>query len=340
MASGGHHGGGFHSGGHHSSGGGFHGGGHYSGGHYSGGGYSGGHYSGGGRADAIVQLIVGGIVLIGYILTKIANDEVPGLNLVNLTIFAVTALMYFFLIRDSDRLEPMSQIKSGNLHTSMGRITHLYHGMQPSLTIGDKNSWASKVQDYYCIALYDRDFREENAKKVYDAYSRTPRIIWVSQYVWMVLSIICFISTFFFYESTIPYFERSVMTDEAFAFIDDFIFYLPSIISLLCAVTCYVLRKIGDNILHKCAMRIVDDNLAAEERLRTEGFINNKLSSKWYYNNCPNCGAEVSRALKSCTFCGSSLEVQSFGSVNSSAVHRISLADEKTDKKVTGKEKS
>lgn len=336
MASGGHHGGGFHSGGHHSSGGGFHGGG---GGHYRGGGYYGGHYSDGDNVDLAAELIVGGIVLIGYTLSKVADNELPGLNLINLTVFVVTGMMYFFIIRDSDRLEPMSQIKAGNLYTSMGRIAHLYHGMQPALTISDKNSWASKFQDYYCIALYDSDFREENARKVYDAYSRTPRIIWVSQYVWMVISIISFFSTFFFYESAIPYFERSVMTDEAFAFIDDFIFYLPSVISLLSAVTCLVLRRIGDNILHKCAVRIVEDNLAAEERLKTEGFINNKLSSKWYYNNCPNCGAEVSRALKSCTFCGSSLEVQSFVSGNSGAVHRISLADEEQDRKVTGKEK-
>ena len=118
------------------------------------------------------------------------------------------------------------------------------------------------------------------------------------------------------------------MTDEAFAFMDDFIFYLPSILTLLCAVTGLIMVKVKDKLLYKCAYRIVHDNIAAEERMKTESIIASKLSSKWYYNRCPNCGAEASKALRICTHCGASLEVKSFEDGISGAIHRISKEDE------------
>ena len=44
----------------------------------------------------------------------------------------------------------------------------------------------------------------------------------------MPSSLSFFVSSFFFYELVIPIFEQATMTDQAFAFIDEFVFYFPA----------------------------------------------------------------------------------------------------------------
>ena len=179
----------------------------------------------------------------------------------------------------------------------------------------------------YFIAFYDMEFGDENAEKAYETMKSTPKIIWVSPFVWLVLSIVCLISTFFFYESVIPYFEHAIMTDFAFAFVDHLVFYFPAILCLLFAVGSFVLTKVKDNFLYECAVRVVKDNKAAAEKLEKENAISAKLSNKWYYNICPNCGAYPSQVLKHCDHCGASLEVDSFENGTQSSVHKISLKE-------------
>ena len=69
------------------------------------------------------------------------------------------------------------------------------------------------------------------------------------------------------------------------------------------------------------------DNKAAAEKLEKENAISAKLSNKWYYNICPNCGAYPSQVLKHCDHCGASLEVDSFENGTQSSVHKISLKE-------------
>ena len=71
----------------------------------------------------------------------------------------------------------------------------------------------------------------------------------------------------------------------------------------------------------------VKDNKAAAEKLEKENAISAKLSNKWYYNICPNCGAYPSQVLKHCDHCGASLEVDSFENGTQSSVHKISLKE-------------
>ena len=122
------------------------------------------------------------------------------------------------------------------------------------------------------------------------------------------------------------------MTDIAFKFIDELVFYLPSILTVLCSIATIIITKAKDRILYKCAERIVNDNTSAEEREKTESFITSELSKKWYHNFCPNCGAPASHALRSCSSCGSSLEVKSFNTGAPGAVHRVSSSAEKENK--------
>ncbi len=208
----------------------------------------------------------------------------------------------------------------------------VWKGVQSSGDLSDNCSWAGRYTKRYRIAFYDKDFGEDNCNVVRETMARTPKILWIKPVTWLVISVIAFFSSFFFYEWVIPVFENMRMSDEAFAFIDELVFYFPCIIAGLCAVTCLVFVVIKDNLLYKCAIRCIENNLAAIERKKAEDAIKGIENSKWYYNNCPNCGASAaSPVLKSCSFCGTSLEVTDFTNGVPSAVHKIAFVPKKPD---------
>ena len=323
MASGGFHDSGSHSGSFHSSGGGS----SFSGGS-SGGGGGGGSYGSydGDPGDAVVLFAYLAAAVIGGIITflmKVAHNEIPGLNLINLAMFLVSSGFLIKSISEYHRTKALAFFKE---YGPGKNLTYVWKGDSVSKIETDSKSWYGYNKCYF-IAFYDLDFGDENAKKAYETMQSTPKIIWVSPFVWLVLSIICLVSTFFFYESVIPFFEHAIMTDFAFAFVDHLVFYFPAILCLLFAVGSFVLTKVKDNFLYECAVRVVKDNKAAAEKLEKENAISAKLSNKWYYNICPNCGAYPSQVLKHCDHCGASLEVDSFENGTQSSVHKISLKE-------------
>ena len=323
MASGGFHDSGSHSGSFHSSGGGS----SFSGGS-SGGGGGGGSYGSydGDPGDAVVLFAYLAAAVIGGIITflmKVAHNEIPGLNLINLAMFLVSSVFLIKSISEYHRTKALAFFKE---YGPGKNLTYVWKGDSVSKIETDSKSWYGYNKCYF-IAFYDLDFGDENAKKAYETMKSTPKIIWVSPTVWLVLSIICLVSTFFFYESIIPFFEHAIMTDFAFAFVDHLVFYFPAILCLLFAVGSFVLTKVKDNFLYECAVRVVKDNKAAAEKLEKENAISAKLSNKWYYNICPNCGAYPSQVLKHCDHCGASLEVDSFENGTQSSVHKISLKE-------------
>ena len=334
MARGGHHGGGFHSGGHH-FGGGFHGG----GGSFGGGSFHGGGYHGGGGYEdeaeyMITKLAIIIIVCIAYFVYVVAEGDVPGMNLINLGMFALSSLFYFLALKEYVRQEGIYRLRYNSMGFDKVQVWKAdYKNYAPAGSVSDKVSWAAKYENKYRIAFYDRDFGEENIRKVKELIDRTPKIVWMNSFVWLILGFFSTVSNYVFYEAFIPYFENMVMTDEAFAFVDELIFYTPAGLTLLWAVSCFVLVLVRDNLLHKCALRIVEDNNAAFERMLTEGVIASALSSKWYYNNCPNCGADAENDMRFCNHCGSSLEVKDINKETVSAVHRISAETENMGKK-------
>lgn len=313
MASGGHFGGGFHSGGFHS--GGFGGGGGFSGGGFSGGGFSGGggsHFHGGGyyRSDdddpyePYVLLIVVGGAIICFIIGQLVLGNIPGLNLLNTGIFITAAGLFIPSHKQSDRTDALKDILKHQYSKSYIK-SEVYSGDR----IGSKLTWAGKNNKSYWITFYEKPYGENNVREVYETMKRTPRIVWVRPKTWSGICIALFVINFFFYEVTIPFFENMWMSDEAFVFFDYLIFYLPSILALLCPILSLIFVKVRDNILYECALRIAEDIAAKEKRKVTESEIDSKLSKKWYYKVCPNCGAPATGALKHCLSCGSSLEV-------------------------------
>lgn len=315
MASGGFHGGGTHSGGFHSSGGGgFHGGGGYSGGGHH---YYGGSGRGGGSAWF---LSLGPAIIFGLLLY---SDGVAfGLNYVNTIIFWVSGIILYLVWIQYARTEVTSEIKRDCHHKVMSCA---WHGSPPKhLKDSDQKSWAGEYNDYR-IVFYDKDFGQDNVLKVRELIDRTPKIVWVSPKLWIAIGIISFASSIFFYEAIIPIFENAVMTDQAFRFFDVLVFYFPSLICALSATASIIVMHVKDNLLYECAVRIVQDNKLAEKKIRTETMIADKLSEKWYYNICPNCGANADFSNRFCNSCGSSLEVRSFNGGSYSGFHRVSM---------------
>ena len=331
MARGGHHGGGFHGGGHHFGGGGFHGGG-FGGGSYHGGGYRGGSFDGDSE-DFVARFAVFGIIALFYFGYLVADGQIPGMNLINLCMFALSVFFFFLAMRAHKRQGDIEHLHQSSIFAKLQVWKADYKDLAPANSVSDKVSWAAKYNKNYRIAFFDKEYGEENIRKVNDLIKRTPKIIWMSSIVWLIIGFFSAASNSVFYEWLIPYFETREMTDEAFAFVDELIFYLPAGFTLLCAISCYVFVVIRDNLLHECAMRIVEDNNAARERMLTKQYIVSTLSNKWYYNICPNCGAEAKDDMSYCNHCGTTLEVLDFNKADVSAVHRISEEAKNAGKK-------
>lgn len=336
MASGSFHGGGGHSGSYHDIGGGSGGG--SLGGSYgesyrgSYGGSSGDSYGASDHnADAvsITITIICALLLLagaGYLTFGVLSGTIQGMNMVNLGFFCTGALFLFLGLKNYGRTCAVRYIRKGKMPDPK-QGDSVWKG-RPSLNaVGDSKSWADKEKISYRISFSDKEFGADNAEKVYDALKNTPGIIWMNQFVWLFISVGCAAAHFFFYELVIPYFEHSVMTDQAFRFTDILVFYLPSILVTLCGIACYIITRIRDRILHKCAIRVAEDNAAFEEKREAENYIDTTMSLKWYYDRCPNCGAEARHCNTACTTCGSSLEADLAENAHPANVHRLEKFD-------------
>ena len=326
MASGSFHGGSSHSGSFHSSGGGgFSGGGYSGGGYHSSGGYHyGGGHGGGGDGSFTFWVFAWGPIILVFIAT-FGENVVLGYNAVNVLIYWISSIVLYIVWRQYERTEVLREIKRDCHHRVLG---YVWHGSQDKNTVeSDQKSWAGEYNSYR-IVFHDKEFGPENVLKVRALMDRTPGILWVTHKLWIAIGVLSILSSIYFYEGIIPLFENAIMSDEAFAFFDALVFYLPSIICALSALTSLIIMCVKDNLLYECAVRIVNDNKLAEKRIRTETMIANELSEKWYYNICPNCGAKADISNRFCNSCGSSLEVRAFTGGSYSGFHRVSMKEE------------
>ena len=324
MASGGFHDTDTHSGSFHSSGGG-------GGFHSSGGGYSsydsgdggGGGFGGGGWIGALIYMAF-------YTAIYIDNlENLSGTRLITLAMVIVVFLVLFPGVQDRKRFAVIKKFRNRNAEVHEEGV---WSAEYSDNRIGSDVTWYDRSGKNYSILFTEEKYAVENVKEVLKAVRRTPGIIWVSPSVWFALSLTCAICNLFFYELVIPIFERAYMTDAAFAFFDVLIFLLPSVLALTFAVMNKVFVKIKDNLLYECAVRIITERRAKANRESTERAIDRKLSSKWYYNNCPNCGAKADYHLKTCQNCGSSLEVGTAPGGAAGAIHRLIKTEDDEEK--------
>lgn len=287
-----------------------------------------------GKLVAIIPWAVMGTFILVFFTIEFFFETLPGVNIYNLLLFCAGYVLLGISMKDYGRTSALMSIRRGKLPKYTGEVRN---GRYVSGALCDGRSWAVENNKHYLISVFDSDFGTDNAEKLYDTMKRTPGILWMNLFVWPAAGIFFTLSHVFFYELIIPIFEKRIMTDQAFAFVDALTFYLPSILVLLSGAACFIIVRIRDSIISKCAIRIVKDNLAAEEKREAEDFIAAQLGKKWYYNTCPNCGAEAKETQSACTVCGSSLEVPSSGNINTGAVHRLSsgkvtgISDDLTD---------
>lgn len=321
MGHGGHHGGGHHGGSHHSGGGHFsgsRGGGHYSSGvHYSSGYYGGGYYGGGSNSGAnkarlIITLIYGGCVYNSLCIMTLMG-EVPGMNFLNLLIYHVAAVFFILGIVNYRRTSSVRKIRNG---VKVALTDEVRRGRKTSMVKGYEICWVGTADSSYRIYLSDNYYGKRIREEIKESVSRGAGIVWMNQYLLMVVGIVTFFATMMFYELIIPIFENMYMDDILFKFVDDLVFYLPSWICLAASVICFVTGKIRDKILYKCAVRLVKIIEDEEKKRLTEAQISSKMQMKWYYLICPNCGASYPQVYYNCIYCGSSMEVTNPNVIN------------------------
>ena len=323
-----HHDGGGHSGGHHGEG--------FSGG--SGGFFGNSNYDGDGLFDLedleipdsskrtfgyyagwIVALI---FIIACFCLTSLSH--IPGFNIPNTIVFAVAFLLFFIYdFAGKGNTKEIKNFKHKDVPGGSGKICREWEEMRPYDYYGTEETWASHKGYYYSISFYNRDNRDSNLRQVYNTVHRTPSIIWVSSFVWMLLAIVCVLCNFFFYELIIPIFERANMTDITFTIMDEVVFYFPCSVALISSIVCLALGRTKHKILHACAKRIVEDNYATDVRLKTFGVIETRLGYKWFFDKCPNCGQEAPTDITTCEFCGTSLEALD-ADPDMPGIHRLS----------------
>ena len=261
----------------------------------------------------------------------------PRATLLTLGIFFVSGIVFIPSIKNSKRLSELNYIKRKDVFVSDGRVSSAKNGEN---RIGDRFTWYSKEKrkKTYAISFdelerssrFDDDeaYGSYNVMAVKETIKRTPKIIWISPGKWYLFSFICFVCNIFFYELVIPIFENIKMSDSAFIFFDNLIFFLPSCLALLFSILSIIFIFVKDKLLYECAVRIVEDKKAKEEAKMSEQSIASRLSLKWYYNICPNCGANADRSKSTCQNCGSSLEVISMNK-GIGAIHKIPREAEK-----------
>lgn len=323
--SGSHHDGGSHSGSHHSGGGGG-----FSGGS---GGFGGGHYSGGGFGsvdgedgnyvsfEEFIQTVVLYVtIVLSFVGIGLAN-KIIGYNMLSMALVCASFIIYLVFTFDKCDYSSLQRLKNfprpGNCRPVYNRVSP--EGLEDDIKT-DGQSWYSKKK--FFIDFDERETKEENIKTVYDALLTWPGILKLTKWHFFFFSLAWALIALFFYEMIIPIFEHATMSDEAFNFIDDLIFYLPSVIALLSAITYIIVEKVRTNLLHKLCVKIVDNNISMKKIKKDEKTIETIKKTKWYFNQCPNCATESTGAV--CLNCGSSLEIlEDALSYDESARHKV-----------------
>lgn len=248
--------------------------------------------------------------------------HIPGWNVISCIGQFISCIIYLIVINTSVDMRPLWKLKTSKKPSCNGRITHIKNCAKSIDAIEDGQSWFSSGGIYYWITLNDVAFGENNTANVRETINNSPRIIWVTHFFWMALSIAFGI---------IPIPVMAAVQSSAGIGFDKNRFFITEVLvtlfAALCAIACAVISlKISrkkHQYLYECARKIVNENSTSGHRDRLEDLGKTRDRLKWYYNCCPNCGADAVRTLKHCASCGTSLLVQNFDGVSYAEVHHI-----------------
>lgn len=313
MATGGHHGGGFHSGGHHGgSSGGFGGG---------GGSFGGGSHSVGSFND---RLVVNSIFLIVYVLIGI-NNRFHCLNVLNTIMMFAGLGLFIWGTKTKGEVGAIHELKKneGSVYTSA-----VYSNIDSVMRRKtDNTSWYT--DDGFCLIFGDRRYKESNLTTSTTEVCKWPFILKVRDFVWYLIALVSAVVNLFFYEAVIPFAENRVMSDEAFAFIDELVFYFPAIVVLVSAITFFVISKVRLRMFRNLCIMVVDNNLADMKIEETNKEIEEIEAGYWYKDECPNCGALAGSRATRCKSCGTSLRVINLTTLDKRKCHKVAHSSKK-----------
>ncbi len=251
----------------------------------------------------------------------------PGFNYLNAGIFVLATILFLLAFTSDGNTAAIKNFKGKKMPYGSPNIYKACSGSRPEDARGIGSTWISMKGNYYAISFFENKYRDSNIKQVYDTVQRSPSIIWMSSKVWVLTAFASLLASPFFYRLANPVFGQAAETDIAALVMDRLVFYFPSVLALLCAVACLVFRKTRHKLLYACAKRIVENNYAADMRVKTYGMIENAMSRKWFYNECPNCGNTASKNVTACEFCGSPLEIVSYNEIDHDRMHRLEMKE-------------
>ena len=146
-------------------------------------------------------MIFGTIYVTVQFFKALTEGDIPGLNLINLTVFVVGGFLFIASFKHSKRTSALIDLRSNGTSKS-----YVYSDSYTCERIGSKETWAGKNDKSYRIAFYGMEQGNKNCAEVLNTMKRTPRIIWIRPGTWLFIFIAIFFANFFFYECIIPIF--------------------------------------------------------------------------------------------------------------------------------------
>lgn len=323
MARGGYHGGGFHSGGHHGGGGGFHGGGYHRSGrsHY--------HHSYGNSSSSSEEGIATGILirmgcytlLLLILMIRPFVENFSSYNVINSIMMIVAVGIFFYSFAKRGRVLGVRDALNATEPLSFDSLCDTDDDV--FYKSGEKSDGTSWYDDkHFKLHFIDKNFRISNAITAMEEIKKWPFIMKIPDFYWVIFSCVWFVVNFFFYEAVIPCAENSIMSDAAFHFVDELVFYFPAIMILLNSVALLVISKVRLRLLRKLCIKIVTNNIDSGKIENVSEEIIKEESDIWFHNECPNCAALARVDDTRCHSCGTSLRILIPDNVPSDRRHR------------------
>lgn len=192
----------------------------------------------------LLCITLGLVFLCGY-LTGVLPCEIP--EILTVMIYCVSMLLFSLGIREYGRTAVIWKLKK---NIPFAITDTLYKGKEFS---GEHRNRAEKGSKKYVIAFGDKQHSADNVKAVKEAVDKNPKIIWMSQYLWLLIAMVCLVISYCFY------LEIPSGPNAGNPLSYRMTYLIPSLIALICSVICLLTCRKRDDILYQCASALVDE---------------------------------------------------------------------------------
>lgn len=169
----------------------------------------------------------------------------------------------------------------------------------------------SGVESYHGTWMFGKDYFINTDDEYYKNHFDEGRIPWPVRCagVFDVVLIVAMFGTFLnaFYEILIPFWENISMTDGAFYFADQLIYFGQWLIPVLLISWRGWAGRRADQIERAFCLEMIQYYQAMKQKDEYEFKKKEHQASLRYYKECPNCGAPAGENDTVCAYCDSSL---------------------------------